>query len=261
MLNIIKDYIRINTLRRSGKKLLGVKFLVAHDTGNINTTARQNVNYFKNSADKENASAHTFIDDQIIIECIPLDEKAWGVWYSKDYDNKKYGVDANDYSIQVELCYFTDKNKTKLAYDLYVKYFAEKCLAYKLDPLNFISGHFQLDPERKTDPMNAFKILGITYDQFLNDVKKEMGPIFAPVKPLQTAKIRQVGENIGNIQRLLKKGNYVLSNLVDLVYDENMAQAVLYFQLQNNVADHKELAGLRGETIGPKTIVALNKIQ
>lgn len=71
------------------------------------------------------------------------------------------------------------------------------------------------------------------------------------------AKIRQIGENIGNIQTLLKKGNYVLGSLTDLVYDENMAQAVLYFQLKNNVADIKELSNLRGEVIGNKTIKAL----
>lgn len=253
---IIKDHIKINTKRRSGLKLLGVKFLTAHDTGNINTTARQNVNYFKNSADEMSASAHVFIDDVEIIECIPTDEKAWGVWYSKDYDNKKYGVDANDYSIQVELCYFTDKEKTMKAYRKYVDYFVDKCKTYNLNPYVFISGHFQLDPERKTDPMNAFKIIGISFETFLDDVKKGMGVQMFPILP---ANMGATGQNIANIQTLLMKGGYASKTMKIGVYDETMAQAVLYFQLKENVADIRELANLRGEVIGPKTVAILKQ--
>ena len=49
----------------------GVKFVVAHDTGNPNSTAGQNVAYYEQSRNELSASAHLFVDDREIIECIP----------------------------------------------------------------------------------------------------------------------------------------------------------------------------------------------
>ncbi len=260
MLQIQIRLIPSGTKRRSGIKNIGVKFLVAHDTGNPNTTARQNVSYFVNSANEQSASAHTFIDDVSIINCIPEDEKAWHVWYSVDTDNKKYGFDANDAAIGIELCYFPgDVGRTIIAYNNYVDYIAYLCDKYKLDPAGKISGHFQLDPARKTDPMNAFNVIGKTYDVFLKDVRKRMQSNQAPV--LAPAKMGDTGQNIATMQTILTKGNYALSPFMPAVYDQNMAQAVLYFQLKNQVAEISELSKLRGETIGPKTLIALiNKI-
>jgi len=251
-MNIIQDYIKTGTLRRPGTKLLGVKFVVAHDTGNKNTTARQNVNYFKNSANEASASAHVFVDDIEAIECIPMTEKAWHVWYSKENDNKFYGGDSNDYAIGVELCFFDDKSRTLKAYYNYVEIIASLFDKYGLDPLKNLPGHDDLDPERKTDPMNAFKIIGKTKEEFRKDVRASMKTNKA--EPLKTCKIGQVGPEIAAIQKILEKGGYVLGMLQTGVYDEIMAKSVLYFQLKNNVADIKELSILRGETVGPKTI-------
>jgi N-acetyl-anhydromuramyl-L-alanine amidase AmpD len=254
---IIRDYIASGTKRRSGLKNSGIKFLVAHDTGNPNSTARQNVSYFKSSANDMSASAHTFIDDIDVIECIPLNEKAWHVWYSVQTDNNKYGTDANDSAIGIELCYFpNDKERTQKAYDKYVKYMADLCKEYKLDPLTKISGHFQLDPARKTDPMNAFKLIGKTYDVFLLDVAKLTG--IQATQPLTKATIGDNSPNIERIQEVLTKGNYVIKPFQKGLYDDNMACNVLFFQLQNNVADIKELSSLRGELIGNKTLNKLN---
>lgn len=264
MLNITRDYITVGTKRRSGIKLLGVKFLVAHDTGNPNSTAKGNVNYFKTSAGEMSASAHTFIDDKDIIECIPLDEKAWHVWYSAIEDNKKYDSDSNDYAIGVELCYFPgDVEKTKKAYVNYVDYMAMLCDKFKLDPLIYISGHFQLDPTRKTDPMNAFKIIGKTFTAFLNDVKAAMKTSIATTTKISLVPIQfgQTGKMVDEIQSILKWNKYVVSGLTPGLYDDAMAQAVLLFQMINKVAPEAEIAQLRGAVIGPKTIAALSKLQ
>ncbi len=258
-MTIIRDYITSGTKRRSGLKNKGIKFLVAHDTGNPNSTAWQNVNYFKNSANEMSASAHTFIDDLNVIECIPLDEKAWHVWYSVQTDNNKYGTDANDSAIGIELCYFPeDKERTQKAYDNYVKYMADLCKEYSLDPLKHISGHFQLDPARKTDPMNAFNVIGKKFDDFLKDVAKQV----IPSQKITLIPLRkgQSGVDVARTQELLQKLGYMLSPFTKGLYDENMAKSVLYFQLENEIADNKELASLMGETIGPKTVNALNKL-
>ncbi|GAS82026.1 N-acetylmuramoyl-L-alanine amidase, CwlA [Paenibacillus amylolyticus] len=173
---IKQRYLPNNTKRRSGIKNQGISFIVAHDTGNDGSTAAGNVNYYMNSANVQSASAHTFIDDKVIIECVPLTEKAWHVLYNVKTDNDLYGFDSNDRAIGVELCYSNKKgsiNNTE-SYKRYVWYMAYLCNKFKLDPLKCISGHNELDPNRKSDPYkNALKIMGISKTKFLNDVVAE----------------------------------------------------------------------------------------
>lgn len=168
-----QDYLPVKTKRRSGRKILGVKFIVAHDTGNPNSTAQGNVNYYKQSANDMSASAHVFIDDKDAIECIPLSERAWHVLYDVKTDNAMFGHDANDFAIGVELCYFPkDEARTTKAYNSYVKYIAGLCKTYKLDPRIHVVGHYILDPKRKTDPTNAFKVIKKTWGNFIDDLTK-----------------------------------------------------------------------------------------
>lgn len=163
--------------RRSGLKNLGIKFIVCHDTGNDGSTAIQNVDYYIKSANEMEASAHTFIDDQNIINCVPLDEKAWHVRRNVTTDNELFNADANDYSIGVELCY-SSKNKFDnfKAYKNYVKYIADLCKKYNLDPKKHLVGHYKLDPTRRTDPLNAFKHINKTWLQFIVDVDNYLPP-------------------------------------------------------------------------------------
>lgn len=117
------------------------------------------------------ASAHTFIDDTDIIECIPLTEKAWHVLYDITLDNQKFGDDANDIAIGVELCYSpSGKFDSKKAYEKYVWYLAYLCDKYKINPKTHIIGHEHLDPGRKSDPTNALRTIGKTFAQLITDV-------------------------------------------------------------------------------------------
>ena len=183
---IIQKYLPPNTLRRPSLKLLGVKFGVAHDTGNLNSTAMQNVDYFIKSANETQASAHTFIDDVNIIECIPLDEKAYHVRRASEVDNSIYGVDAIDWALAVELCYFTDLERSKIAYKNYVEYWRTLCQKYELNPATAIIGHYKLDPIRRTDPLNAFKRIGVTWEQFI----KDLAPVIIPNENLNDFKAK-----------------------------------------------------------------------
>lgn len=166
------QYIPINTLRRSGEKLDAVELLVAHDTGNIGSTAIQNVSYYIRSANEMSASAHIFVDDKEAICCIPLDEKAWGVRYNVNQDDILFGFQANDRGIHLEMCY-GGKIDNKKAYERYVSEFANLCRIYNLDPMKKIAGHFQLDPARRTDPMGALQSVGKDWDTFLKDVNNK----------------------------------------------------------------------------------------
>jgi len=179
--DIETKYLPKGTKRRSGILMSRVGFIVSHDTGNDGSTASGNVNYYTNSANDMSASAHTFIDDKKIIECIPATtgkpEKAWHVLYEKTLDNELFGDDANDIAIGVELCYSNKKGNinNKEAYKRYVWYHAYLCYRFNLDPKKHIIGHNELDPQRKTDPFkNALKVMGISKEQFIQDVVNEL---------------------------------------------------------------------------------------
>ena len=111
---IIQKYLPVPSLRRPGLKILKVKYITCHDTGNLNSTALQNVDYYIRSANEMQTSAHTFIDDKVIIECIPDTEKAYHV--------RRVMSNAIDEALAPELCYFTDLERSKLAYNSYVEY-------------------------------------------------------------------------------------------------------------------------------------------
>lgn len=173
----------VKTGRRQGSKLGKVKFVVAHDVGNDGldkitgkkngTTAKSNINFYKNTPSVQ-ASAHVFIDDQEILVCVPLNEKAWHVIYNKPKDNELFGSDANDAAIGVELCYYPeDKKRSIKAYERYVWYLAYLCDLYDLNPMKQITGHHILDPGRKSDPVNALKYIGKTFSNLLEDVQRE----------------------------------------------------------------------------------------
>ncbi|MGL4523592.1 MAG: peptidoglycan recognition protein family protein [Bacilli bacterium] len=174
---ILHSYLPRGSKRRSGQKINKVLFIVAHDTGNDSSTAKNNVDYYKRSCNEMYASAHLFVDDKEIIECIPAvlgTEKAWHVLYDRTLDNKRYGDDANDAAIGVELCYSTKGNiNNELAYKRYVWTIAYLCYLYRLNPAVHIIGHHQIDPERKTDPMNAFSKMKKTWAAFIDDVEDE----------------------------------------------------------------------------------------
>lgn len=173
---IIPRYLTGGSLRRPSIPMRNVRFMVAHDTGNPSSTAANNVSYYERSRNDMEASAHIFVDDTEIIECIPLltgpPEKAWHVVYNTPIDNTLFGVDSNDCAGGVELCYGGNIDGTE-AYKRYVWVMAYACYRHRLDPATDISGHYILDPTRKVDPKNAFKLISKTFDDFVADVVAE----------------------------------------------------------------------------------------
>jgi len=108
---ITPRYLTKVSKRRSGIPISpGVKFIVAHDTGNPNSTADGNVRYYERTRDEISASAHLFVDDREIIECIPAiegspQEKARDVLYDIFADDQFFGYNTNDAALGVEYCY------------------------------------------------------------------------------------------------------------------------------------------------------------
>jgi hypothetical protein len=177
---IKRRYINKRQNVRPGTRLVSGTpgFLVAHDTGNPGATADKHFEYFQTLINRS-ASAQVFIDDKQILEIIPtgtgtdLAEKAWHVLYNVTADNAKYGDDANDIALGVELCYGKQINTIE-AYKRYVWYLAFCCDKWGLNPLTHIPSHKQLDPTRKSDVDQALATIGKTLKDLLYDVAKEM---------------------------------------------------------------------------------------
>lgn len=164
------------TKRRNGRPCDKIKFIVAHDTGNEGSSARANVMYYEKTANDNPASAHIFVDNFEIIECIPAikrPERANHVLYNVETDNDKFGADANAAAIGVELCFGNPVN-TRESYARYVWTLAYLCEVYQLDPRLHIVGHYELDPKRKVDPVNSLKSIGKTMEDLLEDVAFEL---------------------------------------------------------------------------------------
>ncbi|MBV7509502.1 N-acetylmuramoyl-L-alanine amidase [Bacillus sp. sid0103] len=172
---VTEQHLTAPSERRPGLKMHKVLFIVAHDTGN-DLGARHNVIYQQKTVNKMKASAHIFVDDKDIVECIPSivndPEVAWQVRESKPYDNQMYGEDANYYAIGVELS-IKPRGNNEEAYKRYIWTLAYLCYKYGLNPETDIVGHHLLDPKRKIDPENGLRKIGKTYEQLLQDVVKE----------------------------------------------------------------------------------------
>lgn len=189
--SITPRYLTSPSKRRSGRPMSpGPVFIVVHDTGNAGSTADQNFRYYENSRDKMSASAHIFVDDREIIECIPAltgpPEKAWHVLYDRATDNQLFGHNANDAAIAVEYC-FGGKIDADEAYRRYVWLIAYACFKHGIDPHGHIVGHHVLDPGRKTDPVTGLLASHRSYEQLLRDVVSEYDACLGiPSKPAVT---------------------------------------------------------------------------
>jgi hypothetical protein len=183
---IERRYITKRSNTRPGTRLKtgSPAFFVAHDTGNPGATADNHYNYFNNLTDRS-ASAHVFIDDTKILEIIPTGtgaepaEKAWHVLYNVTTDNDRFGYDANDAALGVELCY-GGRITFSEAYKRFVWYLAYCCEKWGKNPSTHIASHKQLDPARKQDCEQALAVGGKTLKDLINDVAAELA---APVTP------------------------------------------------------------------------------
>lgn len=158
--------------RRPGKKLRKGKpeFLVAHDTGNPNSTAQNNVDYYQNTYNIQQgiASAHIFVDDKEAVICIPVDEVAYHVLPSKPIDNEWYGVNANDGAAGVEISYFNTsfgatakeaKERTRKSLDNGARVLAYLAEYWKINYKDHMPGHQDIQAD-KQDPGNALEAAG-----------------------------------------------------------------------------------------------------
>lgn len=193
-----------NKVARPRKKLTGGKpsFLVSHETANNSADAEAHYRYFQGT--KIAASAHAFIDDNTILEIIPLDEVAYHVQYQKPIDNRMFGDDANDDAIGTELCRTGNFAK---AYDRFVWYHAYLCKKFSIDPGKRIVAHETLDPERRSDPESWFNPNGVTWSDFISDVKSYVNAWEGDAKVKIKQPTRIASSVASNPEKVLRKGS------------------------------------------------------
>lgn len=185
---ITQHWLPAPSKRRSKIPADKIRFLVAHDTGNPGSTAAGNVKYYERSCQEQSASAHLFVDDKQIIECVPAltarPEKAWHVRYNcpGKVDLQRYKTYANNAAIGVEYCYGANI-KADEAYKRYVWVLAYACWKFHLDPAHDIIGHHLLDPSRKSDPVSGLAKSGRSYAQLLRDVADALARYTGVVVP------------------------------------------------------------------------------
>ena len=109
---IVEDFLEVNDYSRPGTKVNRIKSIFVHYTANPGTSAQQNRSYFANLAQTQerSASAHFIIGyEGEILQCIPLEEQAYGV------------KTRNDDSISIECCYLNENGEfTQETYDTLV---------------------------------------------------------------------------------------------------------------------------------------------
>lgn len=154
------NYTKPNNLKQN-------KFIVVHYTANNGDTAKGNCKYFaKKLNDNKKASAHYFVDEKEIWQCVDDSNIAWHIGGAKVY----YNHARNSNSIGVELCsrkssdgyYF--KNETIRN--------AQKLIAYLMTKYNIktenVVRHF--DCTRKNCPA-PFVENQNAWIQFVNELK------------------------------------------------------------------------------------------
>ncbi len=95
-MNIQKNLTNVN---RTTKSKRDIKYIVLHYTGNQGDTAYGNTVYFKSA--NRGASAHYFVDESAVWQCVEDKDMAWHCGTKGTYFHKYC---RNDNSIGVEMC-------------------------------------------------------------------------------------------------------------------------------------------------------------
>lgn len=147
--------------RSRGK--VGIKYLVIHDTGNVNrgAGALNHRNYVENN--ERGASAHYFVDDKVIVQYVGDSLSAGSVGDGKG----RFGI-TNSNSLSIEMCINSDGNYLKM-YKNTVE--LTKNLMKKFNiPWERVVRHY--DASRKNCPGHMSKNNWEKWKKFKEDIKK-----------------------------------------------------------------------------------------
>lgn len=165
---------------------LGKQFLVIHSTANPDSTAKNNADYFNNNWSTVEAFTQLIVDDAEAWQVYPNGQKSWGAG----------NVNGYSYS-QIEICEFTDDNRSKAAIanavELSKAIISEaKSKGIDLQVISHHEANMQYNGgTTHTDPDDYFARFGYTMAWFRNQITAAQVTPNAPaanVKPSQPIK-------------------------------------------------------------------------
>lgn len=190
----------LTEVNRTVKASREIKYIVVHYTGNKGDSAYNNTKYFKTV--RRGASAHYFVDETEVWQCVEDKDAAWhcgtnGKYYHADCRN------AN--SIGVEMCNSVSKNEAveRNTAEL-VRYLVKK---YKLNS-DRILRHY--DVTHKQCPLTM--IDESEWQKFKDNLKED-----EPMTEAERQKMKDIDESLTNLYRI-----------VDRMVDEMKKKDVVY---------------------------------
>ena len=178
----------ITEVNRTVKPSREIKYIVVHYTGNNGDTAYNNTKYFKTV--RRGASAHYFVDENEVWQCVEDKDVAWhcgtkGRYYHADCRN------AN--SIGVEMCNSVSKNEAveRNTAEL-VRYLVKK---YKLNS-DRILRHY--DVTHKQCPLTM--IDESEWQKFKDNLKED-----EPMTEAERQKMKDIDESLTNLYGIVNR--------------------------------------------------------
>ena len=222
-MNLVK--ILANRINYGSKRnTKNIKWLPIHYTANDRDSSKGNGNYFKNN--KPKASAHYFVDDDVIVNSVPDDYIAYAVG-GKKYNNnggKYYGVCTNTNSLSIELCDTKRNGKSDLSSETRknaIELARHLCKKYKIDK-NHIIMHYQVNgklcPKYFVEDTKAWK-------KFKDD-------IFAETNKLVTIPTVINANLVKEMQKALNSA-YKLKLVIDGKLGEKTKTAIKTYLIRN----------------------------
>ena len=226
-LTINQDLTKCNYTIRSDRK---IKYIVIHYTANNGDTAKGNADYFKNTY--RGASAHYFVDDNSIYQCVLDKDVSWhcgttGLYYHNECRNSN--------SIGIEMCsrknskgdyYFTDSvidNCIYLVTDLMMK--------YNID-LNHIVRHYDVTHKICPAPL----ISDESWNDFKNKISNKLKNEVSSKGDNEMITIEELSKRISDLQKdieQLKETNKILCQAIG--WSGNYNEPALYRYIDSNV--------------------------
>lgn len=175
--------------------------IVIHETATPGATAENSFDYF-NSGYRD-ASAHGFVDWNEYIQMIPYTEVAWHAGYT-----------ANHMYIGIELCHPETKNEVQFnaVWRNAVEVVSDILQSFSISYDDIVTHHSVSLKWRETDhtdPTGYFSEYGKTFQDFINDVKKQMEG------GLTMTQYEELKNNIESIQKELKALKSPIYNSID----------------------------------------------
>lgn len=215
LLSINKNLTTTNYVKGRGDE---VKFIVIHYTGNNGDTAKNNTDYFKNVY--RGASAHYFVDEMSIWQCVEDKDVAWHCGTMGTY---KHPLCRNGNSIGIELCSRKDSNGNY--------YFKPETVAnaiglttylmqkYKIPASNVIR-HYDVVKKNCPAPF-------VEHPEQWNDFKAKLTPTAEIIK-----NIYRVAEEYKDGKYIKQKGAFVILDNAKKCCDVNKGTSV--FDIKGN---------------------------